>query len=155
MVFILSNVDLPVSVTSHLKELTTRILKKTSMVLRVIAELVWPLLRSLTTRTSVAESNPTGLKLSPETIIFMCMGAVKSLDGQEVILEQIAINIGRANQALKDVEVFSALNHTTLSMPKLSCLIKSNYEESWGRLGYIVQVALGSKHQALANITVV
>ena len=54
------------------------------------------------------------------------MGAVKSLDSQEV-LEQLAINIGRTPEALKDVEVRLC--------PEPEC----NYGGSWRRIGYIVQ----------------
>ena len=71
------------------------------------------------------------------------MGAVKSLDSQEV-LEQLAINIGRTPEALKDVEVRLC--------PEPEC----KYGGSWRRIDYIVHVqdALDTVHQALANNTI-
>ena len=58
------------------------------------------------------------------------------------VLEQLAINIGRTPEALKDVEVRLC--------PEPEC----KYGGSWRRIGYIVQDALATVHQALANNTI-
>ena len=58
---------------------------------------------------------------------FQVYGAVKSLDSQEV-LEQLAVNIDRTPEALKDVEV------------RLCSEPECKYGGSWRRIGYIVHV---------------
>ena len=81
--------------------------------------------QDIESHASDAEGDPAGLPT--ETITFKCMGAVKSLDSQEV-LEQLAINIGWTPDALKYVEVRLC--------PEPEC----KYGGYWRRIGYIVKM---------------
>ena len=90
--------------------------------------------QDLEAHASDAEGDPAGLPT--ETITFKCMGAVKSLDSQEV-LEQLAINIGRTPEARKMLRFVSALNQSV------------NMEAPGEGLATLYTV-----HQALANNTI-